>query len=144
MQNAAVPPLHKSAPKRKGHGMCSRQSSNCLLDALQATMLLAKAQKQLPLAPCCQGSCLRMNLLEVPVTGVGTAKDMTAIISSSQTFWDAASMITTGDLPGVWSEAAADGNRDAPQRASNAGKQYGLGATAPWKTVQGCHHPSSR
>lgn len=113
MHNTAAPLLQKSAPNRKGHGLCSGQSANCLLDALQPTMMLANAQKQLPPAPHCQGSCLCMNLLAVPIPGVEMAEEVTAIISSSQSCWDATSMVTTGDPLRMRSEAAGDGNRDA-------------------------------
>lgn len=93
-------------------------------------MMLAKAQKQLLPASCCQGSCLCMILLAVPIPGVGMAKEMTFIISSSQSCWDATSMVTTGDSLWIRSEAAGDGNGDAAQWALNTGKQYGVRATA--------------
>lgn len=80
---------HKSLPKRKGHVLCYAQSANCLLDMLQATMMLAKALNQLPPAPHCQDSCLWMNLLTVPTPEAGMAKEMTAFTSTI--------MVTTGD-----------------------------------------------
>lgn len=87
VHDTAAPLSHKSLPKRKG--LCSAQSTNCLLDTLQATMMLAKALEQLPTAPHCQDSCLYMNLLTVPTPEAGMAKEVTAFTSTI--------VVTTGD-----------------------------------------------
>lgn len=85
MLNTAAPLFHKPDPKRRGHGLCSGQSANCLLDTLQATTMLGKNIEAAPPGTLLLGQLYVHKSAGSTIPATEMAKETTAGTSSSPT-----------------------------------------------------------